>query len=47
MLIPEAFHKEQDAAVSACRSTLETEAEGPCETPAGRGHHPLNGVLRG
>lgn len=38
MLIPKAFHKEQDAAASACRSTLETEADG---------HNPQDEVLRG
>lgn len=47
MLISKAFHNEQDAAASACRSTLVTEAGGARGTPAGRGHHPQDEVLRG
>lgn len=47
MLIPKAFHKEQDAAAPACRSTLETEAGGAHGIPAGCGDHPQDEVLRG
>lgn len=47
MLIPKAFHKEEDAAAPACRSALETETGGAHGTPAGCGDYPQDQVLRG